>query len=133
MRKKTEDVFVYVCRNPNRLSAEKPHEKSLRLEKFCKERGYQKNGVLNIAEPISRCGSEIQWLEEYCHSHGIRKILVDSIYDIGSTNMTIMITCKYLCGQGFQVVIVSDDLIISGVETLPEEQDDECSLAMGGI
>lgn len=62
MNRSTEDVFVYIYRNPNRLSIEKPHERSLRLDKYCEERGYPKNGVLNIAEPISRCGSEINWL-----------------------------------------------------------------------
>lgn len=133
MNRSTEDVFVYIYRNPNRLSIEKPHERSLRLDKYCEERGYQKNGVLNIAEPISRCGSEINWLTEYCRSHGIRKIVVDSINDIGLTEMSIMITSKNLCRQGFQIVIASDDLLISAVEEFSEEPEEEYSLTMGGM
>lgn len=133
MSKKTEDIFIYVCRDKNRLCIGKPHEISLRLERFCKERGYQKNGALNIAEPISNCGTELQWLTDYCHSQGIQKILVDSIYDIGATYMDIMRTSRKLCSQGFQLVIASDNLIISGVEELTAEQDNECSLTMGGL
>lgn len=133
MNRSTEDVFVYIYRNPSRLSIEKPHERRLRLDKYCEERGYQKTGILNIAEPISRCGSEINWLTEYCRSHGIQKIVVDNINDIGMTEMSIMMTSKNLCRQGFQIVIASDDLIISAVEELSEEPKEECSLTIGGM
>ena len=130
MSKKAEDVFVY--KNRGRCSLEEPNEINLRLERFCNKNGYRKNGAINISEPISRCESELQWIIDYCLDQGIRKILVDSIYDIGETSLEITMTSDMLCGQGFQIVIASNDLILSGVDKISEEPEEYC-LTMGGM
>ena len=79
MAENYEPVFVY--ENRGRLSPEKLTEKGLQLKHHCEENGYQQSGSLSISEPMSRCGSELQWITGYCRSHGISKILVDGLLD----------------------------------------------------
>ena len=125
-----EAVFVY--ENRGRLSPAQIIQRGLRLKYHCEENNYLQDGSLSIPEPMSRCGSELNWMVDYCRSHGISKILVDSLLDIGRTPDEVDKTAQILCARGFQVEVADCGLIYSPQNQAPEQNED-VGMKMGGI
>ena len=125
-----EPVFVYS--NRGRLTPEQIIQRGLRLKNHCEEKGYLQSGSLSISEPMSRCGSELKWIVDYCHSHGISKILVDGLLDIGRTPDEVDKTAQILCAKGFQVEVADCGLLYSPQNEAPEQNED-VGMTMGGM
>ena len=125
-----EPVFVY--ENRGRLTPEQIVQRGLRLKYHCEENGYLQDGSLSISEPMSRCGSELKWMTDYCRSHGISKILVDSLQDIGRTPGEIDATAQILKTQGLHIEVAKYDLICLPQNEVPEKNED-VGMTMGGI
>ena len=123
---------VYVYENSASLSAEKLLEKGCRLKAHCEENGYLNSGGISISLPMSRCGSELKWIMDYCHSLEISKILVDGLLDIGRTPDEVDKTAQILCARGFQVEVADCGLIYSPQNEAPEYSEDE-GMTMGGM
>lgn len=130
MTQELENVFVY--ENRGSLSAERIAQKGLRLKAHCEENGYLQGGSLSISEPMSQCGSELQWIMDYCRTRGISRILVDSLHDIGKTSAEVQNTANILCAQGFQVEVADCGLTFSPKNEAPECSEDE-GMTMGGM
>lgn len=80
-----QEEKVYVYKNRGTLSAEKIIAKHKRIKAHCEECGYLQEGGISISRPMSRSGSELKNMIDYCKVRGISKILVDSRRDIGDT------------------------------------------------
>ena len=128
VQQNVEPVFVY--ENRGRLSPEQIIQKGFRLKYHCEENNYLQSGSLSISEPMSRCGSELQWIMDYCRSHGISKILVDGLLDIGRTPDEVDKTAQILCARGFQVEVADCGLIYSPQNEAPEQNS---GMTMGGM
>ena len=128
MTQELENVFVY--ENRGRLSPAQLTQKGFRLKYHCEENNYLQSGSLSISEPMSRCGSELQWIMDYCRSHGISKILVDDLLDIGRTPDEVDKTAQILCAKGFQVEVADCGLIYSPQNEAPKQDE---GLTMGGL
>ena len=130
MAENYEPVFVY--KNRGRLTPDQIIQRGLRLKYHCDEKRYLQSGSLSISEPMSRCGSELQWITDYCRSHGILKILVDGLLDIGRTPDEVDKIAQILCAKGFQVEVADCGLIYSPQNEAPEQNED-VGMTMGGI
>ena len=130
MAENYEPVFVY--KNRGRLTPDQIIQRGLRLKYHCDENGYLQSGSLSISEPMSRCGSELKWMIDYCRSHGISKILVDGLLDIGRTPDEVDKTAQILCTRGFRVEVADCGLIYSPQNEAPEQNED-VGMTMGGI
>ena len=130
MAENYEPVFVY--KNRGRLTPDQIIQRGLRLKYHCDEKRYLQSGSLSISEPMSRCGSELQWITDYCRSHGILKILVDGLLDIGRTPDEVDKTAQILCAKGFQVEVADCGLIYSPQNEAPAQNED-VGMTMGGI
>ena len=130
MAENYEPVFVY--ENRGRLTQKQIIQRGLRLKYHCEENNYLQDGGLSISEPMSRCGSELQWIIDYCRSHGISKILVDGLLDIGRTPDEVDKTAQILCARGFQVEVADCGLLYSPQNQTPEQNED-VGMKMGGI
>ena len=130
MAENYEPVFVY--ENRGRLTQKQIIQRGLRLKYHCEENNYLQDGSLSISEPMSRCGSELQWIMDYCRSHGISKILVDGLLDIGRTPDEVDKTAQILCARGFQVEVADCGLLYSPQNQTPEQNED-VGMKMGGI
>lgn len=128
MTQELENVFVY--ENRGSLSPAQLTQKGFRLKYHCEENNYLQSGSLSISEPMSRCGSELQWIMDYCRSHGISKILVDGLLDIGRTPDEVDKTAQILCARGFQVEVADCGLIYSPQNEVPEQ---DSGMTMGGM
>lgn len=128
MTQELENVFVY--ENRGRLTPAQLTQKGFRLKYHCEENNYLQSGSLSISEPMSRCGSELQWIMDYCRSHGISKILVDGLLDIGRTPDEVDRTAQILCTRGFQVEVADCGLIYSPQNEAPEQNS---GMTMGGM
>lgn len=128
MTQELENVFVY--ENRGRLSPAQLTQKGFRLKYHCDENNYLQSGSLSISEPMSRCGSELQWIMDYCRSRGISKILVDGLLDIGRTPDEVDKTAQILCAKGFQVEVADCGLIYSPQNEAPEQNE---GMTMGGM
>ena len=128
MTQELENVFVY--ENRGRLSPAQLTQKGFRLKYHCDENNYLQSGSLSISEPMSRCGSELQWIMDYCRSRGISKILVDGLLDIGRTPDEVDRTAQILCARGFQVEVADCGLIYSPQNEAPEQNS---GMTMGGM
>lgn len=128
MTQELENVFVY--ENRGRLTPAQLTQKGFRLKYHCDENNYLQSGSLSISEPMSRCGSELQWIMDYCRSHGISKILVDGLLDIGRTPDEVDRTAQILCARGFQVEVADCGLIYSPQNEAPEQNS---GMTMGGM
>ena len=128
MTQELENVFVY--ENRGRLTPEQLTQKGFRLKYHCDENNYLQSGSLSISEPMSRCGSELQWIMDYCRSRGISKILVDGLLDIGRTPDEVDRTAQILCTRGFQVEVADCGLIYSPQNEAPEQNS---GMTMGGM
>ena len=128
MTQELENVFVY--ENRGRLTPEQLTQKGFRLKYHCDENNYLQSGSLSISEPMSRCGSELQWIMDYCRSRGISKILVDGLLDIGRTPDEVDRTAQILCARGFQVEVADCGLIYSPQNEAPEQNS---GMTMGGM
>lgn len=128
MTQELENVFVY--ENRGRLSPAQLTQKGFRLKYHCEENNYLQSGSLSISEPMSRCGSELQWIMDYCRSRGISKILVDGLLDIGRTPDEVDKTAQILCARGFQVEVADCGLIYSPQNEVPEQ---DSGMTMGGM
>ncbi|MBP3673576.1 MAG: hypothetical protein J6J18_07090 [Oscillospiraceae bacterium] len=128
MTQELENVFVY--ENRGRLSPAQLTQKGFRLKYHCDENNYLQSGSLSISEPMSRCGSELQWIMDYCRSRGISKILVDGLLDIGRTPDEVDKTAQILCAKGFQVEVADCGLIYSSQNEAPEQNS---GMTMGGM
>ena len=128
MTQELENVFVY--ENRGSLSPAQLTQKGFRLKYHCEENNYLQSGSLSISEPMSRCGSELQWIMDYCRSHGISKILVDGLLDIGRTPDEVDRTAQILCARGFQVEVADCGLIYSPQNEAPEQNS---GMTMGGM
>lgn len=128
MTQELENVFVY--ENRGRLSPAQLTQKGFRLKYHCEENNYLQSGSLSISEPMSRCGSELQWIMDYCRSRGISKILVDGLLDIGRTPDEVDKTAQILCARGFQVEVADCGLIYSPQNETPEQNS---GMTMGGM
>ena len=128
MTQELENVFVY--ENRGRLSPAQLTQKGFRLKYHCEENNYLQSGSLSISEPMSRCGSELQWIMDYCRSRGISKILVDGLLDIGRTPDEVDKTAQILCARGFQVEVADCGLIYSPQDETPEQNS---GMTMGGM
>ena len=93
---------------------------------------YKNRGSLSMSVPMSQSGSELQWIMDYCRSHGISKILVDSLLDIGRTPDEVDKTAQILCARGFQVEVADCGLLYSPQHQTPEQNED-VGMKMGGI
>ena len=123
-----EPVFVYS--NRGRLTPDQIIQRGLRLKYHCEENGYLQDGSLSMSVPMSQSGSELQWIMDYCRSHGISKILVDGLLDIGRTPDEVDRTAKILCARGFQVEVADCGLIYSPQNEAPEQNS---GMTMGGM
>ena len=130
MTQELENVFVY--KNRGCLSAEKLIQKGFRLNAHCEEKGYLQSGSLSMPVPMSHSGSELQWIMDYCHSHGISKILVDGLLDVGKTPGEVDKTAQILCARGFKVEVADCGLIYSPQTETPEQIED-VGMTMGGM
>ncbi len=128
MTQELENVFVY--ENRGRLTPAQLTQKGFRLKYHCEENNYLQSGSLSISEPMSRCGSELQWIMDYCRSRGISKILVDGLLDIGRTPDEVDKTAQILCTRGFQVEVADCGLIYSPQNEAPEQNS---GMTMGGM
>ena len=128
MEQELENVFVY--KNRGSLSADGIVQKGFRLKAYCEENGYLQGGSLSISEPISRCGKDLKWIVDYCHSRGISKILVDSLLDIGKTPGEIDASVQILCANGFLIEVADRGLVFSQQN---EAQEQDSGMMMGGI
>ena len=128
MTQELENVFVY--ENRGRLTPEQLTQKGFRLKYHCDENNYLQSGSLSISEPMSRCGSELQWIMDYCRSRGISKILVDGLLDIGRTPDEVDKTAQILCAKGFQLEVADCGLIYSPQNEVPEQ---DSGMTMGGM
>ena len=128
MTQELENVFVY--ENRGRLTPAQLTQKGFRLKYHCEENNYLQSGSLSISEPMSRCGSELQWIMDYCRSRGISKILVDGLLDIGRTPDEVDKTAQILCARGFQVEVADCGLIYSPQNEAPEQNS---GMTMGGM
>ena len=125
-----EPVFIY-----NNRALHSPDgiiERGMRLRAYCKSHGYEQDGSLSISAPLSRCATECKWISDYCRSHGISKILVDSQQDIGKTPAEFDRTVGALCALGLQVEVADQELVYSAKEDV-EPQDEDQGLTMGGM
>lgn len=130
MTENYEPVFVY--KNRGSLTAEQIVENGLRVKSYCEEKGYLQSGSLSISVPMSRCGSELKWMVDYCHNRGISKILVDSLLDIGRTPGEVDATAQILRTQGFHIEMAKYGLICLP-QNESQEQDEDVGMKMGGI
>ena len=130
MTENYEPVFVY--KNRGNLTAEQIIENGLRVKSYCEEKGYLQGGSLSISVPMSRCGSELKWMVDYCHNRGISKILVDSLLDIGRTPGEVDATAQILRTQGFHIEMAKYGLICL-TQNEAHEQDEDMGMKMGGI
>ena len=128
MTQELENVFVY--ENRGRLTPAQLSQKGFRLKYHCEENNYLQSGSLSISEPMSRCGSELQWIMDYCRSRGISKILVDGLLDIGRTPDEVDKTAQILCARGFQVEVADCGLIYSPQNEVSEQNS---GMTMGGM
>ena len=128
MTQELENVFVY--ENRGRLTPEQLTQKGFRLKYHCDENNYLQSGSLSISEPMSRCGSELQWIMDYCRSRGISKILVDGLLEIGRTPDEVDKTAQILCAKGFQLEVADCGLIYSPQNEVPEQ---DSGMTMGGM
>ena len=128
MAENYEPVFVYA--NRGRLTQKQIIQRGLRLKYHCEENNYLQDGSLSISEPMSRCGSELQWIMDYCRSRGISKILVDGLLDIGRTPDEVDKTAQILCAKGFQLEVADCGLIYSPQNEVPEQ---DSGMTMGGM
>lgn len=128
MTENHEPVFVY--KNRGSLTPAQLTQKGFRLKHHCDENNYLQSGSLSISEPMSRCGSELQWIMDYCRSRGISKILVDGLLDIGRTPDEVDKTAQILCARGFQVEVADCGLIYSPQNEAPEQNS---GMTMGGM
>ena len=128
MAENHEPVFVY--KNRGRLTPAQLTQKGFRLKYHCEENNYLQSGSLSISEPMSRCGSELQWIMDYCRSRGISKILVDGLLDIGRTPDEVDKTAQILCAKGFQLEVADCGLIYSPQNEVPEQ---DSGMTMGGM
>ena len=128
MTQELENVFVY--ENRGRLTPAQLTQKGFRLKYHCEENNYLQSGSLSISEPMSRCGSELQWIMDYCRSRGISKILVDGLLDIGRTPDEVDKTAQILCARGFQVEVADCGLIYSPQNEVSEQNS---GMTMGGM
>ena len=128
MAENHEPVFVY--KNRGRLTPEQIIQRGLRLKYHCEENGYLQDGSLSMSVPMSQSGSELQWIMDYCRSHGISKILVDGLLDIGRTPDEVDRTAQILCASGFQVEVADCGLIYSPQNEAPEQNS---GMTMGGM
>ena len=128
MTQELENVFVY--ENRGRLTPAQLTQKGFRLKYHCEENNYLQSGSLSISEPMSRCGSELQWIMDYCRSRGISKILVDGLLDIGRTPDEVDKTAQILCAKGFQLEVADCGLIYSPQNEVPEQ---DSGMTMGGM
>lgn len=130
-----QDVFVYMN---TACSVKKMAEKRTRMKAYCEKNGYLPDGSIGISVPMSRCerqhSKQIQFIIGYCHSHGITKILVDSVKDIGATPAEIEKVTGILCSQGFEIEVAQSGQIFSASheENLPA-QDEKQPFTMGGL
>ena len=123
-----QDEKVYVYQNRGTLSAEQIIDKHKRIQAHCEECGYVQDGSISISVPMSRCGSELKAMIDYCNSRGISKILVDGLHDIGNNPVEVDKTVGILCGRGFEVEAVDGGLTFAS-KTESEDQ----SITMGGM
>ena len=128
MAENYEPVFVY--ENRGRLTPEQIIQRGLRQKYHCEENNYLQDGSLSISEPMSRCGSELQWIMDDCRSRGISKILVDGLLDIGRTPDEVDKTAQILCARGFQVEVADCGLIYSPQNEVSEQNS---GMTMGGM
>ena len=128
MTQELENVFVY--ENRGRLTPAQLTQKGFRLKYHCEENNYLQSGSLSISEPMSRCGSELQWIMDYCRSRGISKILVDGLLEIGRTPDEVDKTAQILCAKGFQLEVADCGLIYSPQNEAPEQNS---GMTMGGM
>lgn len=131
MTEKLESIFVY--KNRAALSAEQIVEKGHRLQAHCEENGYLPGGSLSISEPMSRCGSELRWIIDYCHDRGISKILVDSLRDVGKTPTEVQNVSRILCAQGFCMEVADCGLTFAADKEASTEPVENQGLTMGGM
>lgn len=123
---------VFVCKNRGSLTPDQIIQRGLRLKYHCEENDYLQDGSLSMSFPMSRCGSEPQWIMDYCHSHGISKILVDGLLDIGRTPDEVDKTAQILCTRSFQLEVADCGLIYSSQNEASEENAD-VGITMGGM
>ena len=124
---------VFIFENRAVLSAEQIIEKGYRLKAYCEKNRYLPGGSLSISEPMSRSGSELRWITDYCRNRGIDKILVDSIRDIGTTPLEVQKVNEYLCGRGICMEVAYNELTLAvKKESTTESFEDQC-LMMGGM
>lgn len=125
-----EPVFVY--ENRGRLTAEQIIQRGHRLKNYCEENGYMQGGSLSISVPMSRCGSELKWIVDYCHNRGISKILVDTLLDIGKSPGEVDATAQILITNGLQIEMAKYGLICSP-RNEAQDQNEDVGMTMGGI
>lgn len=132
LTKQQEKVYVY--QNTANLSAEQTVAKHKRISKHCEECGYYREGSISISAPMVRCGKEFQNMIDYCQAHGISKIVVDSLYDIGDSPAEVNKAVGYLCGHRLEVEAITNGLTFAPKETgsQMEEKEDQ-GITMGGM
>ena len=130
VRQDVEPVFVYSNRALH--SPDGIIERGMRLRAYCDGHGYLKDGSLSTAVPMSWCGSELKWIVDYCRSHRISKILVDSLQDIGRTPGEIDATAQILKTQGLHIEVAKYDLVCLPQNEIPEQNED-VGMTMGGM
>ena len=131
MTENCESVFLY--ENRSVLSAEQIMEKGFRIKAYCEENGYLPGGSLSISEPMSRSGSELKWIADYCHNRGIAKIVVDSLRDVGKTSAEVQNVSRFLCTQGFCMEVADCCLTFAAGKEASAEPDEDQGLTMGGM
>lgn len=131
MTQELENVFVY--ENRGRLPQKQIIQKGFRMKYHCEENSYLQSGSISYPAPLCRSGSEFQWIMDYCRSHGISKILVDSLHDIGETPAEVRKVTSTLCANGFQVEVVDCGLTFSLKQETSAEQDEDTEIMMGGM
>lgn len=126
-----EDVYVYS--NTTARGRGDSLERRNQVIKFCYENGYEICGSYACSIPMSRCGTELQWILDYCRSRGISKIVVDRKADLGGTAAEVNKVVGLLCAQGFIVETAGQgQRYIAKLENTVSDENENTELKMGG-
>lgn len=127
-----EDEEVYVYKNTRNLSSKQLQEQTARIKAYMEANSYANGGSLSISLPMSMAGKHCQDMIEYCHSHGISKIVVDSSRDIANDLNSLRRMLNRLYDSGLTAEAADRGIAYAPAQEQQAEETDE-GITLGGM
>ncbi len=127
-----EDEEVYVYKNTQNLSSKQLQAQTARIKAYMEANSYVNGGSMSISLPMSMAGEHYQDMIEYCRSHGIFKIVVDSSHDIANDLNSLRRMLNRLCDNGLTVEAADSGIAYTPVQEQQAEETDE-GITLGGM